>query len=309
MCDYKNILTGYEYYTTDEADVFFGVVVVDTSGNFDWQAFDWGHSLIPESQLSSQVIIGDGRRCAGEDQTRTNCDEYGINYVWITPVANAKIWVSLNGETNYTEYNAKRLSSLRLGDEDTDLSGAYIFATEPNAQSDGPPVDFAAVWGQEPYESSSGSTAQRVQLDMVSEEEKRANFRETPTLSTTILHPSECHLCYLCNHTYQPQGTWQKGVPILQVLKTCVLLDDLDDCDTAADATPGDRFDCTIKVRHDAAEITLLRLRRCHTRFSITAARTLHYTTSYVVLVIPFTLQSLQSTFPADHQYWTGDPQ
>ena len=44
-------------------------------------------------------------------------------------------------------------------------------------------------------------------------------------------------------------GTWQKGVAILQVLKTCVLRDDLDGCDTAADATPGDRFDCTIKVR------------------------------------------------------------
>ena len=164
---YNGDMTGYELYTDSDTDVFFGVVVVDTSDKFEWQAFDWGHSLIPESQLSSQVIIGDGRRCAGEDQTRTNCDEYGINYVWITPVANAKIWVSLNGETNYTEYNAKRLSSLRLGDEDTDLSGAYIFATEPNAQSDGPPVDFAAVWGQESYKESDGSTAQSVQLDMV----------------------------------------------------------------------------------------------------------------------------------------------
>lgn len=197
LYDYDNTMTGYEFYTDSATDDFFGVVVVDTRSN--WQAFDWGHSLIPESQLSSQIIIGDGRRCDGEDQTTANCDNYGINYVWITPVANAKIWVSYSGETPTSVANDfPALSTFRFGGVDRDLSGAYIFATEPDGQPDGPPVDFAAVWGQEPYESSLGSTAQSLQLDMVSEEEKRANFGKTPTLSTTINLPSECHLCHFC---------------------------------------------------------------------------------------------------------------
>ena len=57
------------------------------------------------------------------------------------------------------------VSRYRFGGVNTDLSGAYIFATEPGADADGQPVDFAAVWGQEPYGSSS---YQSVQLDMVS---------------------------------------------------------------------------------------------------------------------------------------------
>ena len=163
LYDYNGDMTGYEFDTDSDTDVFFGVVVIDTQDS--WQAFDWGHSLIPESQLSSQVIIGDGRRCDGS-QTNSDCDNGGKNYVWITPVANAKIWVSYSGETpTSVENNFPALSTYRFGGVNTDLSGAYIFATEPGADADGQPVDFAAVWGQEPYGSSS---YQSVQLDMVS---------------------------------------------------------------------------------------------------------------------------------------------
>lgn len=170
MCDYNKVLTGYEYTTTNKADIFFGVAVIDTVNTQDWGYYDWGHTLIPESQLSSQVIIGDGRRCVDPTDTSA-CDgqNEGRNYVYVTPVADAKIWVSLNGETTYdTSYQAKRLSTLILGDDsDYDMSGAYIFATEPGAQPDGTPVDMAVVWGQLPYDSTSGQS-QSVQLDMVS---------------------------------------------------------------------------------------------------------------------------------------------
>ena len=160
-------MTGYEFYTDNDADVFFGVVVVDTRNS--WQAFDWGHSLIPESQLSSQVIIGDGRKCVNTtDTSACDGDDEGRNYVYVTPVADAKIRVSFNGETSYAEYDVKALSTLILGDDDDlDMSGAYIFATEPGAAADGAPVDIAVVWGQDPYSSSSGQS-QAVQLDMVS---------------------------------------------------------------------------------------------------------------------------------------------
>lgn len=167
MKDYQGVMTGYEFYTVNDTDVFFGVVVVDTRSN--WQAFDWGHSLIPESQLSSQVIIGDGRKCLNTtDTSACDGDDEGRNYVYVTPVADAKIRVSFNGETSYAEYDAKALSTLILGDDgDLDMSGAYIFATKPNATADGAPVDIAVVWGQDPYSDSTGQS-QAVQLDMVS---------------------------------------------------------------------------------------------------------------------------------------------
>ena len=251
LYDYDNTMTGYEFYTDSATDDFFGVVVVDTRSN--WQAFDWGHSLIPESQLSSQIIIGDGRRCDGS-QTSGNCDSYGINYVWITPVASAKIWVSYSGETPTSVANDfPALSTFRFGGVDRDLSGAYIFATEPDAQPDGPPVDFAAVWGQEPYQSSSGSTAQSLQLDMVSKKrsvptlEKHQPFQPLFYILLNVIFVIFVNRCLL-------QGTWQKGVAILQVLKTCVH-DDLDD---RCDVTPGDRFDCTIKVSEISLRQTIL---------------------------------------------------
>lgn len=43
------VMTGYKFYSDN---VFFGVIRVDDS-----VLYDWGHTLIPENQLSSQVLI------------------------------------------------------------------------------------------------------------------------------------------------------------------------------------------------------------------------------------------------------------
>lgn len=94
--DHSDKMTGYEYYTDDPADVFFGVVVVDTQS--DWQAFDWGHTLVPENQLSSQVIVGDGRRCLEPTASNCNTSSQSRNYVYLTPVADAKIWVDYDSD-------------------------------------------------------------------------------------------------------------------------------------------------------------------------------------------------------------------
>ena len=52
-------------------DVFWGVAVIDsaTSGNGNSDDWDWGYSLIPESRLSSQLVVGHapGRPGSGPD--------------------------------------------------------------------------------------------------------------------------------------------------------------------------------------------------------------------------------------------------
>lgn len=170
--NYEKTLTGYEFYTDNSTHIFTGLVVVDTVDELaSWQAYDWGHTLIPKNQLSSQVVIGDGRKCTDPTIDCTS-DDVGRNFVFVSPVEKAKFWVSYNGESNYTTYdNVERLNTLRLGDPsgDHDMSGAYIFATEANSEApDGTPVDFVAVWGQLAYdESELGNQDQASQLDMV----------------------------------------------------------------------------------------------------------------------------------------------
>lgn len=170
--NYEKTLTGYEFYTDNSTHIFTGLVVVDTVDELaSWQAYDWGHTLIPKNQLSSQVVIGDGRKCTDPTIDCTS-DYVGRNFVFVSPVEKAKFWVSYNGESNYTTYdNVERLNTLRLGDPsgDHDMSGAYIFATEANSEApDGTPVDFVAVWGQLAYdESELGNQDQASQLDMV----------------------------------------------------------------------------------------------------------------------------------------------
>ena len=170
--NYEKTLTGYEFYTDNPTHIFTGLVVVDTVDALaSWQAYDWGHTLIPENQLSSQVVIGDGRKCT-DPTIDCSSDNVGRNFVFVSPVEKAKVWVSYNGESNYTTYdNIERLNTLRLGDPsgDHDMSGAYIFATEANSEDpDGTPVDFVAVWGQLAYDESELSDQdQASQLDMV----------------------------------------------------------------------------------------------------------------------------------------------
>lgn len=170
--NYEDALTGYEFYTDNSTHIFTGLVVVDTVDALaSWQAYDWGHTLIPEKQLSSQVVIGDGRKCADQTIDCTS-DDVGRNFVFVSPVEKAKFWVSYNGESNYTTFdNVQRLNTLTLGDPsgDHDMSGAYIFCTEANSEvPDGRPVDFVAVWGQLAYDGKDlGNQKQASQLDMV----------------------------------------------------------------------------------------------------------------------------------------------
>ena len=72
--------------------------------------------------------------------TNNNCSTYEPrNVVWITPIADADIYVDFKNQgSNLTVYPRKALSSTKITDPyDKDMSGAIIFATEPNSTASG----------------------------------------------------------------------------------------------------------------------------------------------------------------------------
>ncbi len=162
-------------------DTFWGVSVIDTTsshfnntdpgGQFDRRnghAYDWGYSLIPEDNLSSQVVVG---YAPGADFQGTNPVVDNGNLAFVTPVTNAVIIVDLNqdgvpdpfdingdgdvddmnvfGEPGWDEplsafgIMVRTGQTLRVSDPDLDMSGASIRTQDPADK-------ISVAWGQDP---------------------------------------------------------------------------------------------------------------------------------------------------------------
>ena len=84
--------------------------------------------------------------------------------VWVTPVADATIYIDFDGDGNVDNtVSMTALQSIKIVDEtmfysgaenDEDMSGALIYAKD----SSGNPVDIAVAWGQDPERSGSGDS-------------------------------------------------------------------------------------------------------------------------------------------------------
>ena len=140
---------------------FWGVVAIDsaTRGATSADDWDWGHSLVPKSKLSSQVVVG---YAPGHPE-----DTGGINGNVVFVVATAddsRIYVDLDQDGGSDAFDMDgdgelttpdELGSgqgivvqagqvLRVGDAgDEDLTGARIFTRDLEKH-------IAAVWGQDP---------------------------------------------------------------------------------------------------------------------------------------------------------------
>ncbi|MBN1583014.1 MAG: DUF11 domain-containing protein [Anaerolineae bacterium] len=150
-------------------DVFWGVVVIDSSTNQSSfsEDFDWGYSLIPESRLSSQVIVG---YAPGNDDVPGN--PANGNIAFVTAVTDTIIYVDLNqdglpdpfdmdgdGDILTVDVFAvpewdEPLSALgvpllagqvlRVGDPvDSELTGAIIYTIDMSDR-------IVVAWGQDP---------------------------------------------------------------------------------------------------------------------------------------------------------------
>lgn len=125
------------------------------------QAFEWGATLPAVNKLTSQVLVGWGYGC-----TKNDCQgQTERSVVWIAPISDADIYIDYkNSGGNYTKLPMKKWQSARLRDtSDTDMSGAIIFATQPNTGPNGIPVDIATAWGQD---ASVSINTQSISLDL-----------------------------------------------------------------------------------------------------------------------------------------------
>jgi len=125
------------------------------------QCYDWGFPVVPINQLTPQVLIGWGFGCTNND-----CDgKTERSAVWVSPMEWADIYIDYqNTGGNYEKITLKKFQSAMIRDKtDTDMSGALIFATQKDSGPDGPPVDIAAAWGQDPAVSRA---SQSISLDL-----------------------------------------------------------------------------------------------------------------------------------------------
>jgi uncharacterized repeat protein (TIGR01451 family) len=155
---------GAHFFTTGATPPkFYAFSTTDATGTSDNnQAWDWGFTLIPESSLTSQVLVGLG---LGRDPTSlTNPSENG-NPLWITPVGNGEtpvtVYVDYNGDNvgAFTDpngnkydisYSLKALQQQKVYDPDGNQTGMLAYVLTPG-------VKLAAAWGQDPATASGGN--------------------------------------------------------------------------------------------------------------------------------------------------------
>ncbi|MBN1933105.1 MAG: DUF11 domain-containing protein, partial [Anaerolineae bacterium] len=172
MTGWVDLSTGFAGTHLFSSQTFGGIVVVDSTtadGATFGRVFDWGYSLIPESQLSSQAVVG---YAPGTGATPPADNS---NVAFVTAVTDTIIYVDLNqdgladpvdlnGDGDADDNDAWGVAawdeplsalgiplqagqSLRIGDPgDHDLMGALIYTL--NLQD-----KIAVAWGQDPCQS------------------------------------------------------------------------------------------------------------------------------------------------------------
>ena len=106
--------------------------------------YDWGFVLIPDSSLTTQVLIGWAP--AVEPGSSPRSGRLG-SPVWITPTADTTISVDFDNDGTVDQtIDLERLERAKIFDtSDNDMTGALIFTTDGTS--------IAASWGQDPEES------------------------------------------------------------------------------------------------------------------------------------------------------------
>jgi uncharacterized repeat protein (TIGR01451 family) len=156
-------------------ETFGGIAVIDssTNGATEGQVFDWGYSLVPASELSSQVVVGYAPGNGDEDPQDNG------SLAFVTAITDTVIYVDLNqdglpdpfdmnGNGNQDDYDVWGVDEwdepvsalgvpvaagqvLRVGDpNDHNLMGALIYTLDLEDR-------IAVAWGQDPCWSLSGS--------------------------------------------------------------------------------------------------------------------------------------------------------
>lgn len=146
---------GLHFFTNDPNDVFYVSAVVDVgAGATSGGDFDWGFSLIPAGELTSQTVIG------WSNGDLNNPPNALFSLAWLTPVTDTVIFVDLNSDGTPDNFDSNgdgaidpgtnagvpvaALDLLRIADPtDFSLQGATIYTGDYNQP-------FALAFGQDP---------------------------------------------------------------------------------------------------------------------------------------------------------------
>jgi uncharacterized repeat protein (TIGR01451 family) len=136
-------------FSNNAGDRFAALSVIDYGG----QIYDWGYTLEPRKELSTQALVGLGLGC-----TNSNSCDRSRSVIWVTPIADTTIYVNRDGAPASCpggggadeSHFVRALEAVLLTDpSDNDMTGARIYTCDENAP-------FVAAWGQDPERSRSG---------------------------------------------------------------------------------------------------------------------------------------------------------
>ncbi|MEO7341249.1 MAG: SdrD B-like domain-containing protein [Luteolibacter sp.] len=152
--------SGGHFYTAG-GESFYAVGANDSgAGARSNQTHDWGYALVPESYLTTGVVIGFG---PGSDDliAPTGPDQNG-SPIWITPATSTTVYVNYSGDFTLgasmapngakydVSYAVNKLQSKTIYDpNDKDMTKARIFTTDG--------AKIAAAWGEDPSKAGPGA--------------------------------------------------------------------------------------------------------------------------------------------------------
>ena len=150
--------SGSHFWTTNGSKfAALGTMDSDLGVGESNSAWDWGYTLVPETSLSTAVIVGWG---PGRDPTSaTNPTENG-NPVWVTPVAATTVFVDYDGNpatgllgppgAKYDQaISMNPLESRTIYDPDGNQTGLKVYTTDGTR--------IAVAWGQDTCTASAGA--------------------------------------------------------------------------------------------------------------------------------------------------------
>ena len=153
--------TGASFSSTQN---FYAFSTTDSTSGSALITWDWGFSLIPQSSLTPQVLVGLG---IGRDPTSGVSPSENGNPVWVTPIGNGNTPVMVyvdydsnpatgplvdpNGNRYNVSYNLRELDQQKIFDTgDGNQTGLLVYVLASG-------VKLAAAWGQDPLVANGGA--------------------------------------------------------------------------------------------------------------------------------------------------------
>ena len=157
--------SGVYVYTKNDAP-FYAIATIDSTGTGtstlkspggDNRTWDWGFALVPDSSMSSQIVVGLG---LGRDPTSTTSPNENGAPIWTVADKDTTLYVDYDGNPStgaYTDANGskydkaitvKRLELAKVYNPSGDQTGMLIYTLNG--------AKIAAAWGEDPANSSPG---------------------------------------------------------------------------------------------------------------------------------------------------------